>query len=58
MHLAHASGAITFTICVFLHVNEVEPGPNYPMNTLKLACSKQNGMESFSIFCMSAFTAD
>ena len=40
MQLAHAPGAITFAVHIFLYVSEVEPGPNQPKNMLKLACMK------------------
>ena len=40
MHLAHASGAITFVRHIFLHVSEAEPVADYPTNLPKLAAVK------------------
>ena len=42
MQLAHASGAITFAVCISLHMSEVEPEPDHPMP--KLTYTKWLGM--------------
>ena len=53
MLLAHALGAITFTVKVSPHVSEADPGPNHPMHMPKLTCKKLFGMLSSSLHLVS-----
>ena len=58
VQLSHAAGTITFAIYISLHVSEIEPRPNYPINMSKLNCIKQFGMQLSNAHPMSALITD
>ena len=40
MQLAHAPGAITFSVRISPQMSKAGPGPDYPMHILKLSYAK------------------
>ena len=58
MQLAHAPGAIVFTVHIPIAMSKVEPGPDHPMHMPKLACVRQLGMLSSTLHSMSILTAN